>query len=343
MGHEFSSRHPEFWRFVSSVPFLRRFFNRVFINLITNSTKPRPHPFSLWGPKATAATPIGSPSANYVSWTGLVDRTYTGRHLPAADQSYVDALPDPVKLRALFQRQKLTPCPKSTALFGFFAQWFTDSFLRTDPNDYRKNTSNHEIDLCQIYGLNAADTKILRSGTGGLLRSEMIEGNEYPSRLFGDDGLVKPEFLDLKYVVRATRDLNPDLFASQPFANTPERKRNLFVSGLERGNSTIFYSAINTIFLREHNRLCREMHKRHPDWDDDRLFETARNTNIVELLKIIIEDYINHLSTALFASTSIPASPTRSDGIGRTESPPNSTCSIGGIRWRRPTSRSTPR
>ena len=34
----------------------------------------------------------------------------------------------------------------------FFAQWFTDSFLRTSLTDYRKNESNHEIDLCQIYG-----------------------------------------------------------------------------------------------------------------------------------------------------------------------------------------------
>ena len=128
----------------------------------------------------------------------------------------------------------------------------------------------------------------------------MINGSEYPSRLFGDDGFVKTEFLDLKYVVRATRDLNPALFTNQSFANTPERKRNLFVSGLERGNSTIFYSAISTIFLREHNRLCCEMAKRHPDWDDDRLFATARNANMVELLQIIIGDYINHLSTALF-------------------------------------------
>jgi prostaglandin-endoperoxide synthase 2 len=108
----------------------------------------------------------------------------------------------------------------------------------------------------------------------------MINGSEYPSRLFGDDGLVKTEFLGLKYVDKGTRDLNPALFASQRFANTPERKRDLFVSGLERGNSTIFYSAISTIFLREHNRLCREMAKRYPDWDDDRLFETARNTRV---------------------------------------------------------------
>src|SRR4029077_19504814 len=104
-GMSLSSRGPAFWRFVGSVPVLRRFFNRLFINLITNSTKPRPHPFSLWGPGATAATPLGARSANYVSWTGLVDRTYTGRHLPAADQSYLDALPDPEKLRPLFQRQ----------------------------------------------------------------------------------------------------------------------------------------------------------------------------------------------------------------------------------------------
>ena len=217
-GMSLSSKGPGFWRFVASVPVLRRFFNRLFINLITNSTKPRPHPLSLWGPDATASTPFGAASADYVSWTGLVDRTYTGRHLPPADQSYLDALPALDKLRPLFQRQRqLTPCPKSTALFGFFAQWFTDSFLRTDPIDFRKTTSNHEIDLCQIYGLDAADATILRSHSGGLLRSEMIDGSEYPSRLFGDDGFVKTEFLCLKYVDRATRDLNAAIFKLPAF------------------------------------------------------------------------------------------------------------------------------
>jgi len=133
---------------------------------------------------------------------------------------------------------------------------------------------------------------------GGLLRSEILNGQEYPARLFGPDGYVKPEFLDLSYVAHATRDYLPGLLPD--FANTPERKADLFATGLERGNSTILYSAINTIFLREHNRLCRVMARRHPDWRDDRLFEMARNTTIVELLKIIIEDYINHLSTAKF-------------------------------------------
>ena len=35
-------------------------------------------------------------------------------------------------------------------LFMLFAQWFTDSFLRTERSDWRKNTSTQEIDFCQI-------------------------------------------------------------------------------------------------------------------------------------------------------------------------------------------------
>jgi cytochrome P450 len=289
------SGYPRFWRFVSAVPLLRRWLNRLFINFIANSTKPRPHPLSLWGGK-----PSPNPCDNYVTWTGLVDRTYTGRHLPPETRAAVDALPSVSSLAGLFQRgDAMTPCPRSAALFGFFAQWFTDSFLRTDPDDLRKNTSNHEIDLCQIYGLCAADTALLRSGKHGELKTQTIGDEVFPPYLFEADGMrVKPEFSNLSYINPATGDYrNPVL---EDDFNTPERKSKLFVAGLERGNSTIFYSAINTIFIREHNRLCRAMHRRHPDWDDDRLFETARNTNIVGLLKVIIEDYINHLAGTQF-------------------------------------------
>ncbi len=42
---------------------------------------------------------------------------------------------------------------KSTVLFSYFAQWFTDGFLRGDYRDPLKNTSNHDIDLSNLYGL----------------------------------------------------------------------------------------------------------------------------------------------------------------------------------------------
>src|SRR5688572_1780853 len=87
-GLSLVSGYPRFWRFVTSVPALRRFFNRLFINIITGSAKPRPYPLSLWGSKPTPA-----PCDDYISWSGLVDRVYTGRHLPPADASEIASLP----------------------------------------------------------------------------------------------------------------------------------------------------------------------------------------------------------------------------------------------------------
>ncbi len=287
---DFVSSYPSFWRLVSKWEWLRRLLNRLFINIITNSSKPRPYPLSLWGAKTPGL------SDAYTSWTGLVDRTYTGRHLPPDS---VKSLPEIDDVRALFVRgPDQLSCPKSTALFCFFARWFTDSFLRTHPDDVRKNTSNHEIDLCQIYGLSARDTALLRANKGGRLKSVDIHGEEFPPPLFEDDGKhVRQEFTGLSYINPETRDFRKPL--DDPF-NIPARKATLFASGLERGNSTIFYSALNTMFLREHNRLCEKLAEAHPEWndDDDRLFETARNINIAQLLKVIVEDYINHLSSA---------------------------------------------
>ena len=72
---------------------------------------------------------------------------------------------------------------RSSVLFMFFAQWFTDSVLRVDPDDRRKNTSNHDVDLCQIYGLFEHEAKCLRSHSGGRLSSKIINGEEYPDYL----------------------------------------------------------------------------------------------------------------------------------------------------------------
>src|SRR4051794_530121 len=115
---DFVSRHPLFWRLVGKLEWLRRLLNRLFINIITNSSKPRPYPLSLWGAKNPG------PSDAYTSWTGLVDRSYSGRHLPPDSEENVKCLPNVDAVRGLFARgPDQLSCPKSTALFCFFAQW----------------------------------------------------------------------------------------------------------------------------------------------------------------------------------------------------------------------------
>lgn len=39
-----------------------------------------------------------------------------------------------------------------------------------------------------------------------------------------------------------------------------------------------------TIWLREHNRVCDLLKQEHPDWDDERLFQTTRLILIGECL-----------------------------------------------------------
>jgi prostaglandin-endoperoxide synthase 2 len=267
--------------------------SKVAINKLANATDPRPRPYSLWSQHPDEI-------CDYVSWASLTDRSFSGRHLRAAPESFTAGLPADAayvsagnhgQVTGLFKRAEQIDCSSSSMLFPFFAQWFTDSFLRVHPTDRRKNTSNHEIDLCQIYGLTEATSRILRSGQGGKLRSQMIGSEEYPDALYDDTGNVKAIYQDLPYVTDGRLEL-----IINKFGDAESRKQSYFATGLERGNSTVGYTAISTLFLREHNRLCNEIASRNSGWDDERLFQTARNINIVLLLKIVIEDYINHIS-----------------------------------------------
>lgn len=271
-------------QFAGRIPFIRDIANRYFIiGRFANAAPARPRPFSMTHP--------------YTSWHGLTDRTWSGRHLPEASQDYIDSLPPEEKVVDLFKRDSFKPAHDTSVMFMFFAQWFTDSFLRTDFFDPRRNSSNHEIDLCQIYGLTEDKAKMLRARDGtGRLASQVIDGEEFPEFLF--------EKVDGKLVLRdrfkgkdGKPDLHPGPVLDHVLGAVPDdRKRNVFGVGLEHGNATIGYAVLNTLFLREHNRIAGEIAKEHPDWDDERLFQTARMVLTFILLKIVIEDYIRHIS-----------------------------------------------
>lgn len=274
---------------LSGVPPIRRFVSRAVINNFGYMTTLRPRALSLVG--------------DYTSWQSLTDRTFSGRHLPPATPEGQAALPPETEVVALYRREHFGASTDTSVMFMFFAQWFTDSFLRTSLTDYRKNESNHEIDLCQIYGVNRDKTELLRAHQGGRLKSQVIAGEEYPVFLFeprkaGGPLVFKKEFEGLH---------DPVFITDVILRSAPEEQKDTFFAvGLEHGNSTIGNTAMNIVFLREHNRVASVLAAENPDWDDDRIFETTRNIMIVVLLKLVVEEYIVHIAPFEFALEAVP-------------------------------------
>ncbi len=268
---------------LGKLPGFRRLASELVIDHYATAALPRPRPLTMQAP--------------YTTWAGLTDRTWTGRHLPPVeDQSELPAAADVVEL---FRRKSFQPSTDTSVMFMFFAQWFTDSFLRTSRADPRRNTSNHEIDLCQIYGLSEVQTQLLRAHTGGRLKTQLVDGAgdqpaaEYPVFLFeprqpGEPLRVKDEFAGL----HDDRFLIDVILAGA----TAEAADAVFAVGLEHGNATLGQTVMNVVFFREHNRIAGRLADAYPAWDDDRLFETARNIMIVLTLKLVVEEYIRHIA-----------------------------------------------
>jgi len=271
-----TTRGAPVWNVIQALPPVRSAVNKVLTNLAILKVPTRPNPYSTM--------------ADYTSWDSLTDRTFSGRHLPAT-AAVNPRLPKVEDLAELYERERFVQSPKSTVLFSYFAQWFTDGFLRSErakpgsTRDLRRNESNHEIDLTNLYGLRSDVTRQLRALEGGLLKSQQINGEEYPPYLC-EDGVPKPEF-SLIEVLR---------FDEQ----SAEKRNRLFAMGSDTSNLQVGFVMHNVLFLREHNRIARQLAAAYPRWDDDQLFATARNVLTVLLIKVVIEDYINHITPFLF-------------------------------------------
>lgn len=269
--------------------------NEFLINKLVNRARNRPHPWST--------------RYDYICWSGLTDRSFNARLLPAKPYPAAEALgtrkPPLAEVVKLFNANPAGQrvCPKSTCLFPAFAQYLTDGFIRTmvsnDPpfgsgvEDRRRTTSNHEIDQSPLYGRTEAQTNALRlksgaAGKKGRLKSQMIGMEEFPPFLYGPDDKIKPEFKDI---------LDPPLGLDH---TTPAMRKTLFAVGGDRANANPQVAMMNTLFLREHNRLAGLLESQNPGWDDERVFQIARNILIVMFIKIVVEEYINHINTSVF-------------------------------------------
>ena len=119
------------------------------------------------------------------------------------------------------------------------------------------------LDGSQVYGSDAARAAALRTFSGGLLKTSA--GNLLP--------------------------LNSD--GSITMANNgPAPNTDLFVTGDVRGNENIELTAIQTLFVREHNRQAGILAKLHPTWNDEQLYQGARQIVIAEIQSITFNQYL---------------------------------------------------
>lgn len=108
------------------------------------------------------------------------------------------------------------------------------------------------------------------------------------SSLYGSTtevGKALRSFKDGKLLTQELRPAGQTKYASYlPYnsMNVPMRTRpgvdpkTLFAGGDPRTNEDWLMLGVHTLFLREHNRLCDILTRQHPDWEDERVYQTIK-------------------------------------------------------------------
>ncbi|XP_064099544.1 prostaglandin G/H synthase 1-like isoform X1 [Macrobrachium nipponense] len=226
----------------------------------------------------TASPPTFESEHTFITGNAFFNRSLYTRSLPPVPSRCPTPmgtkgpkeLPDiDVLMNKLFARKEFIPDPQnSNLLFQYYALHFGRQFVHgpgTGPQLFR---GTGEMDASHIYGAVEEDRLALRSGINGKLRSQILNGEEFPPVLPDEPNMSTSE-----QVKNQTFALADPMFSSSP---------GLFVFA--------------TIWLREHNRVCDELLEVHSDWDDQRLYETARLIVSGEMVKITLEDFVQHLS-----------------------------------------------
>ncbi|XP_011500916.1 PREDICTED: peroxidase-like [Ceratosolen solmsi marchali] len=123
------------------------------------------------------------------------------------------------------------------------------------------NQVSHFLDGSTIYGSTLALAYKLRAYKGGLLRTNTIKNREY-------------------------------LPITELASNSLCKLKNCYLSGDERVNAEPQLAVMHTIWVREHNRVARELAKINPKWSDESLYQEVRRIIIAEIQHITYKEWL---------------------------------------------------
>jgi peroxidase len=132
------------------------------------------------------------------------------------------------------------------------------------------------FDLSQVYGSDAATAAALRTFSGGLMKTS--PGNMLP--IDNSTYFTQAQLAAINASVGG--------MANSGFAPTSD----LFVTGDSRGNENIELTALQALFLRNHNMIATALHQQNPSMTDEQLYQEARKINIAEYQAIIYNEWI---------------------------------------------------
>ncbi len=164
----------------------------------------------------------------------------------------------------------MDPLGTGTVVMPMFRSEY-DPASGTDVGNPRRhvNAITAFIDGSGIYGVNAERSMWLRTFEGGELRTS--EGNLLPFNT-------------------QTGEFNEPRDHFAPYmADDVGKSTRLFIAGDIRANENSLLTAFHTLFVREHNRLCKIYQEKHPSWDDERIYQKARRV-VAGLLQSIVYD-----------------------------------------------------
>ncbi|GMH40791.1 hypothetical protein BSKO_08695 [Bryopsis sp. KO-2023] len=132
------------------------------------------------------------------------------------------------------------------------------------------NAHSAYLDLGQVYGVDFLRSNSLRSFDDGKLK--VSPGNMLPYNKLSGFGALNAKL-----------------------SNAPDAGDRFMVAGDIRANEQSLLLVMHILWVREHNLVCDELHDRFPDWDDERLYQTARTIVISEYQSIVYSEWLKLL------------------------------------------------